>query len=155
MRSLIAAIIIIVTTGACTKPQDLEFVDIRNIRVVKWGLSESEVALDARFFNPNNQSVLLKDAAAKIYVNSTFLGNTSMDTTVPVPRRDTFAVPLVLKVNTATTLTRIMESLSDSTVNIKVEGSVKMGKAGVFRTFPVNYNRVQNVSELTGQMLGM
>ena len=75
-----------------------------------------------------------------------------MDSVISVPKRYTFSVPLVLNFNTVTGLSKIMESLSDSLVNIKVEGSVKMGKGGIFKTFPVNYSRVQRVSELTSGM---
>ena len=153
MRKIIASLaFVVVAAVSCLKPQDLEFIDIGNIHVVKMGLKESEVGLDVRLFNPNNQKVQLKDAATKIYVNSTLLGNTRMDSVISVPKRDTFSVPLVLNINTVTGLSKIMESLSDSLVNIKVEGSVKMGKGGIFKTFPVNYSRVQRVSELTSGM---
>ena len=149
MRSLIGILAGLVIIGvSCAKPQDLEFIDIQNIRMVNLGLSESEVGVDVRFYNPNNQRVNLKDAAAKLYVNSTFLGDTHMDTLVPVPRRDTFSVPLVLTVKSMAAVSKLMQAMSDSTVNIKVEGTVKMGKAGVFRSFPINYNKVQNVQEL-------
>lgn len=148
MIKIIAALLIVGTIVSCAKPKDLEFVDIQNIRMVKWGLAESQIGLDVRFYNPNNQRVQLKDAIAKVYVNSTFLGDTRMDTIVPVPRRDTFAVPLILNINTVSTLSKLMQSMSDSLVNVKVEGSVKMGKAGVFRTFPIQYDKVQKMSEL-------
>lgn len=148
MNRSIATLLIAVCIASCTKPKDLEFVDVRNIRMIQWGLSESLVGLDVRFYNPNNQTVQLKDAVAKVYVNSTFLGDTRMDSTLPVPRRDTFAIPLVLTVNTASTITKVIETLSDTTVNVKVEGTVKMGKAGLFRTFPIRYEKVQKVSDL-------
>ena len=140
------------TLASCTKPKDLEFVDIQHIRMINLGLKESELGLDVRFYNPNNQRVNLKDAEAKLYVNSTYLGDTRMDTTIGVPRKDTFAVPLVLKIKSLTAVNNILQTLSDSTVNIRVEGNVKMGKAGVFRSFPIEYNKVQNVSELMNQL---
>lgn len=137
---------------SCAKPKDLEFVDVQNIRMVNLGLNESEVGVDVRFFNPNNQRVNLKDAVAKLYVNSTFLGDTRMDTIIPVPKNDTFAVPLIVKVQSMAAIGKVMQAMSDSTVNIKVEGTVKMGKAGVFRSFPIKYDKVQNVQELKQQL---
>jgi LEA14-like dessication related protein len=138
--------------AACAKPKDLEFVDIQNIRMVNLGLTESELGMDVRFFNPNNQRVNLKDAEAKLYVNTTYIGDTRMDTLIPVPRNDTFSVPLILHVKSMAAVSKIMQSLSDSTVDIKVEGTVKMGKGGLFRSFPIQYNKVQNVNELMNQV---
>ena len=148
MKAILAGTLIVALIASCAKPKDLEFVDIQNIRMVKWGLSESHVGLDVRFFNPNKQRVQLKDAIAKVYVNSSFLGDTNMDTTVYVPQKDTFAVPLVLKVQTATALAKLMETAQDSAVTVRVEGSVKMGKAGVFLTYPIKYEKLQSLAEL-------
>jgi LEA14-like dessication related protein len=154
MRKMIAALALIAMTAACTKPKDLEFIDVGNIHVLKMGLTQSEIGLDIRLYNPNNQRVQLKDAATKVYVNSTYIGDTRMDSLISVPKRDTFSVPLVLSLNTLSGISKIAESLSDSLVNVKVEGSVKMGKAGIFKTFPVRYDKMQRVSDLTNGMIG-
>jgi LEA14-like dessication related protein len=148
MRKIIGAAILMWIVGSCTKPQDLEFVDVQNIRMVQWGLSESLVGLDVRFYNPNNRQVKLKDANVKVYANSTYLGDTQMDTTVSVPRKDTFAIPLTMKVKTVTAISKLVQSLQDSMVNVKVEGSVKMGKAGVFINYPIRYESLQKLSDL-------
>jgi len=148
MKKILSGLLIVAILASCTKPKDLEFIDIQNIHVVKWGLSESVVGLDVRFYNPNKQQVKLKDAEAKVYVNSTFLGNTNMDTTISVPRNDTFAIPLLLKVQTATALSKLMETMKDSAVTVKVDGNVKMGKAGVFVTYPIRYERLQSLADL-------
>ena len=148
MRRILTGVFIVAILASCAKPKDLEFIDIQNIKVVKWGFSESLIGLDVRFYNPNKQQVKLKDAAAKVYVNSAFLGDTNMDTTVIVPRRDTFSVPLVLKVQTATALAKMMETAKDSAVTVRVDGSVKMGKAGVFLTYPIKYEKLQSLAEL-------
>jgi LEA14-like dessication related protein len=148
MTRILTGLFIVAILASCTKPKDLEFIDIQNIRVVKWGLSESQIGLDVRFYNPNKQQVKLRDAIAKVYVNSAYLGDTNMDTTILVPRRDTFAVPLVMKVQTATALAKLMETAKDSAVTVRVDGTVKMGKAGVFVTYPIKYQKLQSLAEL-------
>ena len=148
MIRILTAVLIIATIASCAKPKDLEFVDIQNIKMVKWGMSESVVGLDVRFYNPNKKQVKLKDAIAKVYVNSAFLGETNMDTTISVPKNDTFSVPLLLKVQTATALAKMMETAKDSAVTVMVEGTVKMGKAGVFLTYPIKYEKLQSLTDL-------
>ena len=148
MRRILTGVFIGAILASCAKPKDLEFVDIQNIKVVKWGLSESVIGLDVRFYNPNRQQVKLKDAIAKVYVNSAFLGDTNMDSTVVVPRRDTFAVPLLMRVQTATALAKMMETAKDSAVTVRVDGTVKMGKAGVFLTYPIKYEKLQSLADL-------
>lgn len=148
MKIFIAILLIASVAGSCTKPKDLEFVDISNLRMIKWGLTESLVGVEIRLYNPNNQRVQVKDPVAKIYANSAYLGETRMDSVVMVPRMDTFSIPLVLKVQTVTAISQLLEALSDSMVNVKVEGNVKMGKGGVFITYPIRYEQLQRVSDL-------
>lgn len=148
MKPALALILIVIGIAACTKPQDLQFIDVQNIRMLNLGLTESTVGLDVRFYNPNKHQVKLKDANAKVYANSTYLGDTRMDSTITVPRRDTFSVPLIMKIPTITAISKVMQALKDSVVNIKVQGSVKMGKAGVFLNYPINYEHKQKISDL-------
>jgi LEA14-like dessication related protein len=148
MRRFTGLLLIVVIIGSCTKPKDLEFVDIQNIRMIKWGLSESVVGLDVRLYNPNKQQVKLKDVLAKVYANSTYLGDAITDSTITVTKKDTFAVPLMLKIQTATAISKVMETLKDTAVLIKVDGNVKMGKAGVFINYPIHYEQAQKMSDL-------
>lgn len=148
MKKLAGIALLAVLMGSCTKPKDLEFVDVQNIRMLKWGLTESLVGLDVRLYNPNNQRVQLKEATAKVYANSTYLGDTRMDTTISVPRRDTFLIPLTMKVNTMSAISNVLQTLKDSLVNVKVDGNVKMGKAGVFVNYPIRYEKMQSLSDL-------
>ena len=148
MKKLTAVLIGGILLASCTKPKDLEFVDVQNIRMISFGLSESQIGLDLRLYNPNNQRVSLKDVEAKVYANSAFLGDTHTDTTISVPKKDTFAIPLILNVKTGTALTRALQTFSDSTITIRVEGNVKMGKAGVFVNYPIRYEQKQTLSEL-------
>ncbi|MEP7257307.1 MAG: LEA type 2 family protein [Flavitalea sp.] len=133
---------------SCAKPKDLKFIDIQHVKMIKWGLSESLIGLDARFFNPNRQRIQLKEAEVAIYINAEYLGNTEMDSTIRVPKNDTFSLPLVIKVKTFSTITKILQTISDSTVAFKVEGKVKMGKGGVFVSYPIKVEGTQNVKEL-------
>lgn len=132
----------------CTKPKDLEFVDLSNLRMIKWGLTESEIGIDVRLYNPNNQRVQIKEPAAKVYANSSYLGDARLDSIVTVPRRDTFSIPLVLRIQTLSAVSRVLEVLSDTTVDIRVEGNVKMGKGGVFLNYPIQYHQLHRLSEL-------
>ncbi|HRE51497.1 MAG TPA: LEA type 2 family protein [Flavitalea sp.] len=148
MRILTILVVSALLAGSCTKPKDLEFIDIHNVKMLKWGLAESLVGVNARFYNPNNQRVQLKDADVAIYINSGYMGNSLMDSTITIPKKDTFDLPIVIKVKTATAISQVLESLSDSAVAFKVEGKVKMGKSGVFLTYPVRYEGIQKMKDL-------
>lgn len=139
---------ITLTIFSCAKPKDLEFVDLQNVRVLKWGLTTMELGVDLRLYNPNNQRVQLKEPQTRIYANSAYLGTAGMDSVMSVPKRDTFAIPLRVNIETLSSVSQLLKTLSDTAVTIRVEGTVKMGKAGVFKSFPVTYQDNFTHSEL-------
>jgi LEA14-like dessication related protein len=131
--------------AGCTRPKDLQYVDFENVKVLKWGLQQSEVGVDIRFYNPNHQSVQLKQAAVDIFVNNEKLGHSTLDTLIHIPKRDTFSIPVVLQVETMTAASNIIRSLSDTATLIKLEGQAKLGKGGVFFNYPIRYEGIQRL----------
>ena len=133
------------TMISCAKPKDLEYVEFRNLKVKQWGLLESTVGMEIAFFNPNRSRVQLKDAEVDVYINNTFLGKSLLDTLVRIPAKDTFLVPVTMRVGTGSALTNILKLVSDTSVLIRMEGNAKFGKGGVFLNYPIRYEGRQNI----------
>lgn len=139
LKPTLLAFVIVLIISACTRPKDLEYVDFQNFKVLEMGLQESRVGMHIRFFNPNNQRAQLKDARADVYINNIYLGKTQIDSLIQIPKRDTFAVPIVLRVGTLAAATNILQSLGDSSALIRLEGNAKLGKAGIFKDYPIKF----------------
>lgn len=139
IKSLLPALLIALFACACAKPKDLEYVDFQNIQVLQVGLQESSVGMDIRLFNPNRQQIQLRKADVDVYINNQFLGKTSLDTLIQIPKRDTFSIPVVLKIGTLSAATNLLQYLSDTSTLIRLEGNARFGKAGVFFNYPIKY----------------
>lgn len=138
-RLVSIALIAVIFLAACAKPEPPQYVGIDQVKVLSIGLSESIVGLDVRMFNPNNSRLQLKNADMDIFVNNSLLGSTQLDSLIQIPKRDTFTVPLQVKVKTLSSATRLLQSLSDTSVLLKVSGTARFGKGGVFINYPLQY----------------
>jgi LEA14-like dessication related protein len=107
--------------------------------VINMGLAESTLGLEVKMYNPNKTRMQIKDADIDIFINEMKLGNSVLDSTIDIPRQDTFMIPIQVKVKTLSGATKLIQSLSDSAVNFKVSGKAKLGKAGVFVNYPLLY----------------
>lgn len=130
---------VILSLASCAKPKDLEYVDFRNLRVLKWGLKESTVGIDVDFYNPNKSRLQLKKADVDVYINETYLGKSTLDSLVRIPARDTFSLPVTMRVATGGALTNLLRIVADSSVVIRMEGNASFGKGGVFVNYPIKY----------------
>lgn len=138
-KKLFPALLIAIIFTACAKPSDLEFVEIRNVEVLNWGLSTSDIGIGLAFYNPNKQVYQLKEADIGVYINEAYLGRATLDSVFRVPSRDTFLLPVIMQVSTGTAFTSLLSSIQKNDIIIRLDGSTKLGKSGVFIKYPVNY----------------
>lgn len=103
------------------------------------GFTTSQVTLDLQYYNPNNFGLQLRRTDLDIFINNNFLGHSASDTLINIPRRDTFLIPIKFDMDMKNMYKNAWNSLTGSEVLVKVTGKVKVGKANVFMSMPVNY----------------
>ena len=128
---------------SCAAPKELEYRDFKNFSIEKLGFSSSSVRMDLIYFNPNNFGLQLKRTDLDIFLDSNYLGRTEQEYAITIPRRAEFTIPIKMDVDMRNLLKNGFITLFSNEVKVKVIGNVKVGKANVFKSFPVNYEGVQ------------
>lgn len=123
----------------CSPPKDIEYHDYKNFHLEKMGFSASRMALDLQYYNPNNFGLQLRRTDLDIFINNNLVGHSSSDTLINIARRDTFLIPIKFDLDMKSAYKNAWNTLVGSEVTVKVTGKVKVGKANVFMSMPVNY----------------
>ncbi len=134
--------------SSCQKPKDLVFKEFKNLKVDQLSFSGAALNVDLVYYNPNNFGLQLNRTDLDIFVDSTFLGHSAQNVQVAIPKRNNFTIPLKLDLDVKNLLKNGITSLFNKEVKVRVLGSVKLGKAGVYKSFPVDYTSLQNFSLL-------
>ena len=137
--------ILILVTSACRQPKELVYQNIQNFKLKQTGLQQTELSLDLRLYNPNKYGMLLKDADVDVFINGNKLGKMLVTDHFAVPGLDTFSMPVMLNVDLKNVIPNALQLLMNSEVDIKLAGTVKAGRHGVFLTVPVNYEGKQDI----------
>ena len=135
----------LIITTSCRAPKDLEFREFKNLALDNLGFSSAKLKVDVVYYNPNNFGLELNRTDVDIFVDSTFLGHSAQDVQVKVPKRDIFTIPLVVDLDMKNLIKNGITAFFNKEVNIKVVGRVKVGKAGVFKSFPLTYQTRQKL----------
>ena len=136
----------LVLLTACQAPKDLVFKDFHNLTVDKLSFAGAALKVDLVYYNPNNFGLQLNRTDLDVFIDSTFLGHSAQDIQVAVPKKADFTIPLKVDLDVKNLLKNGMSSFFNRNVKVRVLGSVKVGKAGVYKSFPVDYTSVQNFS---------
>lgn len=132
--------------SSCHEPKSLEFREFKNLTLDKLSFAGAALKVDLVYYNPNNFGLQLNRTDLDVFVDSTFLGHSSQDVQVTISKRDVFTIPLKLDLDVKNLLKNGITSMLNKSVSVRVLGSVKVGKAGIYKSFPVDYKSIQNFS---------
>ncbi|HQW83605.1 MAG TPA: LEA type 2 family protein [Ferruginibacter sp.] len=137
----------IIFTPSCQAPKELVYRDFKNLSVDKIGFAASMLKVDLIYYNPNNFGLQLKYTDLDIFVDNNYLGHSSQDYQITIPRLSEFTLPLQIQLDMKNLMKNAIPTLLlGKEVMVKITGTVKLGKANVYKTFPVNYEGLQKFS---------
>lgn len=130
-------------TPSCQAPKELVYRDFKNLKVEKLGFGASSLKLDVIYYNPNNFGLQLKYTDLDIFIDGNYLGHSSQDYQISIQRLSEFTLPLQINLDMQNLLKNVFPTFLGKEVTVKITGKVKLGKANVYKTFPVNYESKQ------------
>ncbi|RYG06874.1 MAG: hypothetical protein EOO07_28440 [Chitinophagaceae bacterium] len=143
---LLLLVIILIFMTSCRTPKDLEFREYNSVSLDNMSFTSSTLKMNLVYYNPNNFGLELKRTELDIYVDSTFLGHSSQELQVAIPRRDVFSIPLKVDLDMKNLLKNGLTTLMNKEVLVRAVGNVKVGKAGVYKNIKVDYSSKQQFS---------
>lgn len=145
----ISLMVILIMATSCQAPKDLVYRDFKNLKVAKLGFASTTLKVDLVYYNPNNFALQLKYTDLDIFIDNHFLGHSSQDYQITIPKLSEFTLPLQIDVAMENLIKNAIPTLMGKEVMLKITGKVKLGKANVYKTFPVIYEGLQRFQAFT------
>lgn len=139
-------ILIFIFMTGCQKPKDLVFKNVQNISLDNLSFNNATLKMELVYYNPNTFGMELNRTDFDIFVNNNLLGHSLQDLQLKIPSRKDFTVPLQVDLDMKNLLKNGIMALLNKEVQVRVLGKAKIGKAGVYKTFNIDYTTVQNFS---------
>ena len=137
---------LLLTIASCSAPKALEYKTYHNFSIQKLGFNSSAIKLDLEYYNPNNFGMQLRNSDLDIFIDGNLLGHSSFDTLITIPRKNTFILPVKFDVDMQNIFKNAWNTLTGKEVVVRLTGKLKIGKANVFMSLPVNYETKETFS---------
>jgi LEA14-like dessication related protein len=140
-------------SSGCKQPQAPEYYGFQNLQVGQASpisLSGAYTTLSAtiKFYNPNPFSLELKRAELDVSLNGKHAGHSLLDSTIFIPQKDTFYVPVSMQLDLKSIFSNALQVLLNKEATLSLDGKVKIKRGVLTFNRPFHYDGKQDLKSL-------
>jgi LEA14-like dessication related protein len=144
--SLILSIILILAMTSCSSPEAPEYLGFRDFSIQNVSMDSALLHTQLAFYNPNAFNMELKRGDVRVFLDDQLANHYVMDTTISIPKKDTFYVPMNLRISPKLLVNSALKMLMNGNkIKVKLIGSVRVKRSGISFNVPVNYELMQEI----------
>ena len=149
VRSTLTGILLTSLMTGCRQPEPAEYFGFQDLVVGQVVAGKTNLSANVKLYNPNSFRLALKRAEADITVNGQHAGHTLLDSTILIPARDTFYVPVTLQLDMKGLFSNALQMLMGKReATLVVDGRVKIKKGLITFNRSIHYEGKQDLSSL-------
>ena len=111
--TLLTSLLLTLLLFSCSTPKELEYRNFNNFTVDKFGFAATAIKMDLVYYNPNNFGLQLKSLALDIFLDNNYVGHTTQEQFVSIPKREEFAIPVKIDVDMKNLLKKNEDECND------------------------------------------
>ncbi|HEU4576100.1 MAG TPA: hypothetical protein VFS36_13940 [Chitinophagaceae bacterium] len=148
MSRIFWGLLLLAAMGSCTALKEPEYKGMESVSLQTAGLNATTLSLNLHYFNPNRRDLKLKESEGDAYIDSIYLGHFILDSMVTIPATADFTVPISLQTDSRNLLKNTMSLLLKKEVTLRLNGSCKIGRRGIYFRYPIRYEGKQSLASL-------
>jgi len=144
-------LLILVLAGlvaGCRQPLAPEYYGFQDLRFGRGQGQQATLGTTLKFYNPNPYGLLLKGAEMDVMLNGKPAGHSVLDSTVLIPKKDTFYVPVTMQLNLQGLLGNALQIFLDRQVTVTLDGRVHLRKGAIPFSRPFHYEGKEDLNAL-------
>jgi LEA14-like dessication related protein len=148
MKSIysLLSVVIVLAMISCSSPVAPEYLGFRDFSIDNVSMDSALLHTQLAFYNPNTFNMELKRGDVSVFLDDHLANHYVLDTTINIPKRDTFYVPMNLRISPKLLINSALKMLMNGNkIKVKLLGSVRVKRSGVSFNVPVNYEVMQEI----------
>ncbi|HEY4108750.1 LEA type 2 family protein [Puia sp.] len=140
--------VMILWAAGCRQPEAPEYFGFQEIQVGPVTGGQTTLSTVVKLYNPNPFNLELKRAEVDVSINGKHAGHSLLDSTLFIPKKDTFFVPIAVQIDMKSIFSNALSLLQSSKVNVALDGRVKVRKGMMTFNRPFHYESKEDLNAL-------
>ncbi len=137
--SLLICLGFLLQASSCNNSiKELEYKGIQRTSLESLQFNKTALRIELGYYNPNNFGVDVKETNLAIYLNDKFIAQAEQPEKTQIPKLAQFSFPVVAYFDPLKVLGTAFSSLFSKKNTVRIQGTAKLGKNGVYIKVPVN-----------------
>ena len=132
----------------CRHPEAPEYYGFQDLHIGRGEGQQATLGTTLKFYNPNPFSLQLKRAEMDVLLNGKPAGHSVLDSTVFIPGKDTFYVPVTMQLNLQGLLGNALQILLEKQVTVTLDGRVHLKRGAIPFSRPFHYEGKEDLNAL-------
>jgi LEA14-like dessication related protein len=142
----ILSTVLICCVISCSKPVAPEYLGFRDFSVDNFSMDSALLHAELAFYNPNTFVMELKRGDVNVYLDDKLANHYVLDSTINIPKKDTFYVPLNLRVSPKLLISSAINMfLNNNKIKVRMVGTIRVKRSGVGFNVPIDYETLQQI----------
>lgn len=154
-RGWVTLAMLIALAAGCRQPEPAEYLGFQDIQIIRTTGSQPTLAAVVKMYNPNPFSLELRWAEVDVAINGRHTGHSLLDSTIHIPKRDTFFVPVAMQVDLQSILSNALQSFFNKKATITLDGRVKIRKGMLLYNRPFHFEDQEDIQQLLQNGMGL
>ncbi|HEY6902094.1 MAG TPA: LEA type 2 family protein [Puia sp.] len=141
-------LLLIVWATGCRQPEAPEYYGFQDPQISRGSNSLTNVSATIKLYNPNPYDLKLLHADVDVLLNGKPAGHSILDSTILIPRKDTFYVPVSMQVNLQSIFANALQVFLEKQISVSLDGHVKVRRGAFTFRRPFHYDGKQDLNSL-------
>ena len=147
-NKLLIFILVLAGLSGCRQPEAPEYYGFQDLHIGRGEGQQATLGTTLKFYNPNPFSLQLKRAEMDVMLNGRPAGHSVLDSTVLIPKKDTFYVPVTMQLNLQGLLGNALQIFLEKQVTVTLDGRVHLKRGAIPFSRPFHYEGKEDLNEL-------
>ena len=131
------------STSCSNSVKEPEFIRASHFKIDKLGMKQTTLSMKLVYYNPNAFKLGFERADLDVFLDSRFMGKTTLDSLIQIPAKDTFNIPVKISLEMKNLASNLFTLATKEEVEVSLRGKARIRKAGIGIDLPVNYTGKQ------------